>query len=216
MNNLKIVILIFSILSITGKELSGQEFEFPSSRIGITPTSLLNLFPAVQMSFDKGIRPRTNISLETGFVFNSSQNAKGFRVRPGIEYIITRGEYAGLSIGLNCNYRYSLEYRNIIRETRTGQYIEILYNKRRSIHYVGLNFSSSLIFKLSKKWYFEIGGGAGLATYQVLDERPLMENERFQRREPFFTPNSTVTYYPILYPHLNFSYAISSGKSKKR
>ncbi len=211
--NVKIYILLLLFVS-TG--LQGQDISFSSYRFGATPTSLLNFFPAFQFSLDRAIGERSNLAMELGYVFASETGAQGVRIRPGIEYMLARGEYIALTGGLHCNTRFTIEYREVVNRSRSNQFEYLRFNNRRSRLYMGLNLSSNLLIKLSERLFMEVGGGIGLATYQIFDNTPLAEGERVDFLESPFTPVESIDLYPIFYPHMNFSYTISVQKGDRK
>lgn len=215
---MRIVKLFFLILVLIliGVKTEAQKMTFPSQRIGITPSAFLNLFPAIQLNTDLAIKPKTNLSIEAGYIFDSETDAQGLRVRPGIEFFLARSKNTAITYGLHAHFRYTAEYRTVFGETRTNEFQRIYYNNRRDRFYYGMALSANFLFKISNRWYLEIGGGAGVGSYQFVDHRALELNERVDFRESLFTPNVSFDLFPILYPHLNFSYSISNPGPKKR
>jgi hypothetical protein len=169
--NLKFQIAyIFLLLAYVN--VQGQKLEYPSLRIGFTPSALANFYPGIQFSFDKGLK-RSNLEIEAAYIFNSPFNARGFRIRPGIERLLTNQENSGFSVGIHLHYRWSLEYRNIIRAAPNGEYLQFFYNEKRVRHYLGPIASFKFIHKPAKRLTYEAGLGLGLANYSIVETMPL-------------------------------------------
>lgn len=202
-----ILLLCLSIFSLTAN-LKGQEIAFPKYRLGITPTSFANWHPAMQLSFDRGFKEKYNFALEGGYVFTSVFNGKGYRLRPGIEMMIARGRYIGLSGGFHINYRHSWEY-NINRTRATnGEFLFINYDDNVQRILIGANLSENLVIKLSKRIFLELGSGFGVGSYFVRRSTPFLPERDFNEFNNFGIQES-MSEFPIFYIHFNFSYAIS-------
>ena len=207
MNAKLIVTTLLFLLFISFQPLIGQQLEYPSFRIGVTPTALANFYPGVQLSFDKGFK-QTNIEFETAYIFDSPFNARGFRIRPGIERLLSRGEKIGFSVGLHVNYRWSLEYRNIIRQAPNGEFLQFFYKQKRTRHYIGPIASFKLIHKPWKRWMYEVGIGFGLANYTIAEKMPLEFRDRFEFGEGLLRLDDSFELFGMFNFHVNFSYIL--------
>jgi len=205
--------ILFSLLFLFSLSFNShaQKLTFPELRLGFTPTSLANMHGGIQFSVDKKIRPLVNYTTELAYIFYTPFQGKGFRIRPGIERMLVRGERAAITGGLHINYRLTGEYRNIISPSTNGQSTEIFYNQIRWRSMLGANASLNLMFQVGKRWTWEIGGGLGVTDYSYIEERPLGDRDRFEIREnDFFMDIDRISSpFPIFYLHLNFSYILS-------
>ena len=197
------------ILTFTGlasfAQASQSDMVFPKFRIGITPSAILNSHPAIQLSFDRRLSKKWNLSLESGFIFTSIENAKGFRLRPGIETFLARSSWVSLTGGFHLNYRYSVDYSHENTMARGGDFVRWHYNARTAVTRIGLNFSENLLFRITDKCFVEVGSGIGITS--IMTNRWSTE---FTFQELTFSSNllGGAGYSPYLYSHFTFSYRI--------
>ncbi len=180
--------------------------DFPRLRIGVTPSAILNSHPAFQVSLDRRISKTLNFSLESGFIFTSASNSKGFRLRPGLEVFTARSAWVSLVSGLHLNFRHSIGYVNDVTTAINGEFRYIDHNLKNRNTLLGLNVENKLMFKVSKRAYIDIGSGLGLGR-QITSGSERLDFNGLQLDGPIRIARS----FPniIFYTHLNFSYDIS-------
>jgi hypothetical protein len=191
-------------------QTSQKLMEFPKTRIGITPSAFLNLHPAIQLSFDNRLSKKVNFSIESAFIFNSPENAKGFRLRPGIELFIARSSWVSLTGGVHLNYRYAVDNRSIASRSREGDFLRWNHNAKTATNRIGINFSENLMFRVSKRFYLELGSGLGFTHHSNsisgIEFIPQEDTNMiiFRGDNQFQIPD----FSPYFYTHLNASFSI--------
>lgn len=197
------------ILTLAGTAVSSQTdnnyMEFPKIRLGFTPSAIANSHPALQLSFDRRISKSVNFSLESAFIFTSLENAKGFRLRPGLETFIARSSWVSLTGGIHLNYRHSIDYIDQDIRSSEGDFVRWNYNVRRSVGRLGFNISENLLFKIGKKSYAELGSGLGV-TSELLNLGPSQAD--VQEVTILSNLGQRVGLFSYFYTHLNFSYRL--------
>ncbi|WP_235299606.1 hypothetical protein [Portibacter marinus] len=190
-------------LIFLGWSTSAQEvMVFPKWRIGVTPTALVNLYPGLQMSIDKRLNERINLTCETAYLFTSIEEQQGIRIRPGVEIFLARSSWVSYVCGVNLTHRFTRG--QVVRPTiaTNGEFNFLNYRKLETM-LTGMNLSNQLLFKLNSRTYLEAGGGIGIG--RLTTELKGDETE-------FFTVNRmlarSTTPHPIVYAHLNISYAL--------
>lgn len=80
-----------------------DEFTHPKYSLGVTLNSIISPWPAIQFSHDFRITDKWNLAVETGFIFTSGYNGRGFKIRPTMEYMFWKDDIFGFFIGAGIN-----------------------------------------------------------------------------------------------------------------
>lgn len=190
-----------------------QLFTLPKYSIGISPSAFLNPYPAIQFSQDLQLNEWVGLSLETGylninFIKNESNTRDliGFRIRGGVEFLLSKGYNYSSHIGVFINYRHTEEYKQI--QMWHNNYIERLsYLAKGNLYSLGLSFTK--INPLSKRIIISRALGIGLGQLKVTTDNksPLLDvnNNIF-----IFPQYSNLGHYlyPIVFFNVNVSYRI--------
>ena len=193
-------------------------------RIGVSPSSILNAFPSLQISQDFRINDYTEWSLETGYVFTSGLNGKGFRVRASVEMYVYRWEHVGMYMGVAATNVNIWEYIQYTIEHENAYFKEYEEFRRRSL----------LGGYLTGGFKYHLGRGIMLETTMAMGYSSLYNQSLQNVENPWlwtFFP-SEAGWNPLFgfYTNLNLSFPVSiepiktavkstfspSGKKKKR
>lgn len=197
----------FILMILLNLSLYGQDMVFPSWRLGITPSALLNNYPGLQISLDKSINKKLNFSLESAYLFTSVNGEQGFRIRPGIEMFIARSSWVSFTSGIHYNYRYGLVYENNRTVSSNGEFFHIQYNRKSERILRGINFSGILMFKINPRLHLDLGVGYGLGNVKLIRGETIIDDGiNWEPNNIDVLADGFI--FPIFYTHLNFSYTI--------
>lgn len=184
--------------------------EFATYSLGWSASALANFFPAIQLSHDFRIAEKWNASLETAYIFGStySDNASGFRLKPGIQYGFSDNSGSVyFLVGLHANIRYSKSARDVFENYPEQSFYEIKRTIRSKL-LIGGEFYLGFRIALMERLNIEIGSGLGYGYFFVEDSE--ITQNTFNEFGSFFSLYDVPGQYPFLIvsPHLNFSYDI--------
>ena len=154
-----------------------SDFQYQKLALGVSPSSFINLYEGVQISFDIGLAKNLNLSLETAYIYKSPlrHKSQGYRIKTGFEYAYkTRPNYA-FNFGLFLINRNVFEHRRFQVshfEERYIEYIPVIRNK----NLIGAEFTMGYINKITSNIYFELGYGLGKGNLYVEDDIDVSSN----------------------------------------
>ncbi len=166
--SLLLLILLFSA------SLYSQEKEeacvYPVYALGISPSSFINTYRAIQISQEFGIYKPFNISLESGYIYSTyyrNRNTSGFRLRPSIEYYFGEVLSTVYSVGLFYSYRYTDDRYDFETNHSDYRYKEVIHLQKQKI-FKGYGLQLGLRKDLGSGFYFNlnIGFGPGKLTVE--------------------------------------------------
>jgi len=175
--------------------------EIPAMRLGISPTAILNGFPAAQFSIDSRINDISEWSLETGYIFSSAYQGKGFRLRGSYELYLFRTPYIGMFAGAaitNTNVWEYVQYTVLYEDTYFREHAGF---RRRSM--LGGYLTGGFKFNLGQGVMLELSSGIGFTSFYtstLIDniDRNLFGNTIYPST-PGWTP------FPGYYNNINIS-----------
>lgn len=150
-----------------------EPFEIPKYRLGVSYSSVLSNFSAIQISNDLRISKNAEVSLELGYIPGIVNRLQGFTFRPSIEQYFMRDEVAGLFIGASFNstnvwqlYEYTLKHEDAYFRN---------YREVRRKNEFGLYITTGFKMRISKYLYWETSIGIG-QQYRYNSEIPIPDN----------------------------------------
>ena len=171
MNRL-LFLLLFIVFTaqLNAQESDSSTISYGKYAIGISPSALFNFYPGIQVSHDVRLWDRLAFTAETGYIFSSaySNYVRGFRFKPGVQYLLVRSEQFALAMGVNYVLRYSKSPRSFNLNYFDDNYTEIVQVDREKI-ISGGEFTMSLIFGLTERLRLEMGGGLGAGRIYIND-----------------------------------------------
>lgn len=209
--------LLFGQESSESTEAEEDEYEyvdyiaFEKYSLGITPSAFMNLYGGIQLSQDFGLTERWNISVETGYLFFENYNnaITGYRIKPGLQYMVWSEGIAGFAIGANVNYRNTITEREFVRVYWEEGFRETKKIERTKI-LIGGEVMFSLFIRLNDVLRMELGAGLGAGDIQTSDSETLEPEFRLINRglqDIFDLSDDGLV--PMGSFHINFSYDIS-------
>ncbi len=205
---LVITIPFFILLCLYSTRLAGQKYEYPRWALGVTPSALGNLNPGLQLSFDRRLSRKVNFDLESAYIFFSPFKARGFRIRPGVEFLLASGEKTGFTLGVYYNYRWTSESRIARTVHPSGEFTRIDWNHRRIRQYMGPLILLKFLQNSRGRWTYNFAFGGGLADYRIFEENPLDPSTRLDSNNDFFILDRSIGFFVLANFHLNVSYTI--------
>ena len=210
---MKRIILIFFIGLIVNSysysQVGSDTTFFDRFSVGITPSAFINSFSAAQVNFNFGLTKRLKFITETGYILNSihSKAAHGYRLKYGIEWMLSPGRNASFIFGLNGIYRYVSEERS--REVfHPENYSEtVLFDKTKKMQ--GFQLSLGQFFDLTQNFKMSYLFGFGFGGISINDSEEII-NDIF----PIFNfYNRRGKYnYPIISFNLKYMYTLAEFK----
>jgi hypothetical protein len=203
--------MIFSLAS-HGQEKK-EKLEYATYSVGLSPSAFVNFFNGVQVSQDFALKPNLNLTLESAYIFNSiySDYTQGFRLKPGLEFIVAAGENSAFVMGLHYNYRRTISPRTIGYIYEFDQYTEeVGVDRIKTLH--GLMYSLGALGNITDRLRLEFSLGVGLGVLDIRDinstaTRTIDNAVRFDRSF-YFIDSPTNEFFPLGSINLNFSYII--------
>jgi len=212
---MKKIITVISFLllwSVAYSQSADSLFFSPKYSIGISPSSLLNVYEGLQISQDWRIAKRLNLTLESAYIYRSSIHSKrkieGVRLRPGIEILVNHWEENALVVGIFYLKRY-------IKEDFAHYVNYFEYNFVRKVPVVrvkdfsGFGISLSFKNKLSDRLLMDFGFGIGSGILSIRDDIVGGGDDR-ELRYVGWLPYDSIgeSSIPIVIFNINISYAI--------
>ncbi len=196
----------------SGTNVDYIKMQLPEFRIGVSPSAILNGFPAFQLSGDYRLTDVSELSLEMGYIFNTGLQGKGFRSRLSYEHFLHRGKHIGLFAGA------ALTTANV------WEFVEytVLYEEAYFREHVGFRRRNMLGGFLTAGIKFELGGGAimelssalGYTSFftSTLDNQPVRDFGQLTLYPsvPGWTP------FPGYYNNLNISMPVDITPIKNK
>ncbi|MEZ4908188.1 MAG: hypothetical protein R2771_11255 [Saprospiraceae bacterium] len=183
-----------------------KKYDFEKLGIGMSPSAVMNIFPALQFSVDARMMERVNFTGELGYIFNGSYSnswTQGIRVKSGFQYLISRRHTSGTTMGLLLLYRYSKENHEYKDYHSDAGYYELKEYKRNRQLY-GMMLSLGTMSQYTEKIIFEFGGAIGLGHLEIRDDDGL------SRSTGWFGYNGTGEFsIPLFSININFRYMIN-------
>lgn len=150
------------LISISGSVLGQKDSSVVRYSLGIVPSAIINMVPAIQLSHDLRVSQSIMLSLQTGYIFSSAnQNNKkthGWRLRPEFRYTSYANGKAARDIYLFYNYRYYYATRVADEWRAGGAYTETVFGSRKN---------------------FLKGFGVGIDFYNLFGDNSIMKHSRF-------------------------------------
>jgi|JI7StandDraft_1071085.scaffolds.fasta_scaffold03480_4 hypothetical protein len=145
--------------------------------LGVTPSAILNLVPAVQLSHELYISRRWSLGLETGYIFSHSngnnENTKGYRIRPELKLRVLNDKFLDLDLLMFYTYRYYQATRVAEIVKGNSAYIEEIQGIRKTtLSGGGLGLDFGMVYENSiiKKVNVGFAMGLGNISNQYSDE----------------------------------------------
>ncbi len=189
-------------------------FRYEKLRVGFSPSAFLNTYPGLQLSIDKGVRsvPQFNFTLEVASIFRfntfGERRMRGYRIKPGLEWLLARVEPVGVSLGFYWDLRQTIWKRVEYVSHWDEQYREYADISRTTVLSGGL-FGLNLVVHPTPRLMIEGGFALGLGFYTVTDEPK--EGYRSQRTGNIFLSLDDGNYsFPLMSFNLNFSYILKT------
>jgi hypothetical protein len=172
--------------------------------LGVTPSAVVNVLPAFQLSHELRLSHFFALGLETGYGFAhtnvNDQNVKGLRLRPQLKLKLHEEKDFNVDIFVFYNYRYFRSNRSVDQVKGNGAYTEEVQGNRTSTfngYGYGVDFGFSNVDNFLKKVNLGFGLGYGSIINKYSD--PILELTDF-----FEFNNDGETTMPILILHVSF------------
>jgi hypothetical protein len=170
---------------------------------GITPSAVINVTPAIQLSHDISFSKYFSFGLETGFLFShiniNNLNTRGFRLRPQLKVTVFDNNNFSVDFYGFYNYRY-FEAKMVQEVVKAeGAYIEEVHGTRKTSlkgFGVGVDLGFSEVDNFLKKINIGIGLGRGNINNEYSDQ--IFEPFSFFR----FNQSGKIE-IPMIFLHLN-------------
>jgi len=170
---------------------------------GITPSAVINVTPAIQLSHDISFSKYFSFGLETGFLFShiniNNLNTRGFRLRPQLKVTVFDNNNFSVDFYGFYNYRY-FEAKMVQELVKAeGAYIEEVHGTRKTSlkgFGVGVDLGFSEVDNFLKKINIGIGLGRGNINNEYSDQ--IFEPFSFFR----FNQSGKIE-IPMIFLHLN-------------
>ncbi len=155
-------------------------FRFDKLSIGYTPSSLLELYPMVQFSFEHSPAHNllNNYSLSVGYIFDTPYpnivQTTGHFVKLGAEHMIVQGSYSAMSFGAIFQYKKVLDqYEVNVRYPDLG--FTRLEEDTRTRTFAGAALVMHFWFGfLDQRLILRTGVGLGMQTLKVEDQKGII------------------------------------------
>lgn len=161
-------VLFVCLGCISGISAQDKDTSYVRYYLGVTPSSIINIVPAIQLSHRLEIGDRISLGLETGFLFTNgetiSKNFYGYRLRPSIHYRVNKVGQSKIDFYLFYNTRYHIEKRVEDVWKANGAYVEKI-NGRKTTRFNGLGIGVNLYPSKTTVWGFGVGSGIYSSTY---------------------------------------------------
>jgi chloramphenicol O-acetyltransferase len=156
-----LVFLSISLMTILFPNKSNAQTQdpyFPKLSIGLSPSSLFNVYSGMQASLDIKVAERWNSASEFTYIFGLL-DTPGFRIKSGLHYQLKNYKTVSLNFGPNLLYQ----------RVKTGRGLNaflLAYGYESDIYYNQNRIAGELMFSLRKyftpRFFMEFGLGAGL------------------------------------------------------
>ena len=136
-----------------------EEFNHPKYSLGVTLNSIISPWPSLQLSHDFRITDKWNLAVETGFIFSSGYNGRGFKLRPTMEYMFWKDDIYGLFLGAGINSSNiweKFQYTILFEDAYFRDFV--VYRNRNQITLYG-SFGTKI--NLYKESFLELSFGVG-------------------------------------------------------
>ena len=171
--------------------------------LGVTPSAVVNVLPAFQLSHELRLSHFFALGLETGYGFAhtnvNDQNVKGLRLRPQLKLKLHEEKDFNVDIFVFYNYRYFRSNRSVDLLRGNGAYTEEVQGNRTSSltgYGYGVDFGFSNVDNFLKK--VNLGFGLGYGSINNTYSDPTLELIDF-----FEFNNNGKSDMPILILHVS-------------
>jgi hypothetical protein len=173
--------------------------------LGITPSAIINLVTAIQLSQELSFKKIFTLGLESGFVFShgnvNNENTRGFRIRPELRFKVLEKHNFDIDLFLFYNYRYYKATRVVEVNKGNFAYIEEARGDRKTTltgKGIGVDFGIVNLGDFIKK--VNIGLGVGFGNINNI-----YSDEIFETQSIFFIGSSAsgTIEIPILILNVN-------------
>jgi hypothetical protein len=145
--------------------------------LGISPSAVLNLVPAIQLSHELTFTKVLSLGLETGFIFShaniNNENTRGYRIRPELKFTVLRSNDFSIDLFAFYNYRYYKATRVVELNKANFAYTEEIRGDRKTTlegRGLGMDFGFTNVDSFIKKVNVGFGMGLGNITNIYSDE----------------------------------------------
>lgn len=193
--------LLFSIkvgLAATRNDTTKVKYIF-----GITPSAIINIVPAIQLSHDICFSDVIAVGMETAYIFSHSninnKGTKGVRLRPQLKFTVFRKNAFNIDLYSFYNYRYYKAIRVEKIERAGGAFTEEVLGTRKTILHgygMGIDFG----FFNSNDFVKKINMGFGIGSGNINNE---YSDPMFEPFTIFGFDRSGTERFPILFLHVN-------------
>jgi len=173
----KIALLLFIFTSKVVFSYSEGDSTKIKYSLGISPSAVLNLVPAIQLSHELTFNKVLSLGLETGFIFSHSninnENTRGFRIRPELKFTVLRRNDFSIDLFAFYNYRYYKATRVVELNKANFAYTEEVRGDRNTTlegRGLGMDFGFINVDNFIKKINIGFGMGLGNITNTYSDE----------------------------------------------
>lgn len=170
-----IIVFLFCNLApkVFGQDIARSQTEVAEVvkevyQLGFTPSALFNKYPGIQLSQQIRVYKPIYIGLESAYLFYmidpDFERARGFRIRPSLQFkVYNREKFTG-HLGVFYNYRKTKAFREVEMERANGSFIQIIDGHLDS-KLRGWGLQVDLVFnKELPNFSFSMGLGSGRIT----------------------------------------------------
>ncbi len=171
--------------------------------LGVTPSAILNIAPAVQLSHDVSFSKIFSLGLETAYIFShtniNNENTRGIRLRPQLKFTLFEKNNINIDLYTFYNYRFfkATRVRELIKAG--GAYTEEVRGTRETT-LKGFGLGVDVGFSEVDNFLQKINIGIGLGSGNINNE---YSDQMFEPFNFFVFNQSGTNVIPILYLHLN-------------
>lgn len=182
--------------------MAQEKMVFPQWRIGVTPSSLINIFPGIQFSLDKSLNERINLTAEYAFILPSLENKSGYRFHPGVELLLASGKWISYIGGVHGTYIRTVGQQKIPSRSRNREFNYLTYQDVQN-SFGAISLSNSLLLKMGNRIYISAGFGVGSGRKISFADGKEVPGFRTTGNSPLITRSA------LYYLELNFSYSLA-------
>jgi len=176
--------------------------------LGVTPSAILNVVPAIQLSHEISFSKFLSFGLETGFIVShlnkDNQDPRGLRLRPQLNFTIHDQNNFNVDLYLFYNYRYFHATRVDEVRRANGAFTEEIRGDRNTTMSgfgLGVNFGFKEFDSILKKVNVGFGIGYGSISNRYSEE---IFNPEFLIFSDF--SQSGIAEIPILILHFSMDF----------
>ncbi|HMU02290.1 MAG TPA: hypothetical protein PJ990_01645 [Saprospiraceae bacterium] len=188
-------------------------------KVGITVSSFLNNYQAVQFNFAKGIKENMDFNTELGYIYRAEkrEDCKGFRIRlqPRFRISLNPNKFRAYASPL-FQYRYTNStVENIFSRFDGAYFQQITHTEVNNMFSLGIILGR--FFRLSDHMYINLAFGLGL-NFSTISFPDVPPDAKWQAefKDIFFLSDDAYDYQdegkylvPLIIYHLNIFYKFS-------